>query len=1332
MIRFCAATSIAKCLFILLPITLLLSSFKSIGQIDRSDQPVVIPGDNLPCILGKSPSILVGFKYDKGTWVQRPVQLDERAWLDVSIPYNWGSTGAYDILFYTDTSTFTGADPDPTIDENDELVFMFRDAGDRATGIPYPSGTIPGSQCEIAVYDQLNQDTVFFYLFDNNGSLSQDAGEDYVSYNFNLLSGNYKQTYNTNNGPNAENTTYETDYYKGHFADRWVHDELYINDGNDFSDDLLDRHKNFFFPGICGRTEDSYSQGGGCIITNVDGPVRAIRSYFGANSGPFSQRTHKFYERTQSIRTDLRVHYIISMYDVFDYSENVLGSEYFNSNNLRFDIDGVPDMSPINLENDWEAINIPNTGHIHHSNWYDGTFEKGPDGATGNYWEDNTTNPLDTCTGDDVSIGASGHYIEFEEFICTEILNTACTPEFFRTLGIVRIMNLDQNELDEQEAAEIDSSNTSPFIILRDNCNDSFASITEADCSPYRSPSGKEITMSGIYLDTILNSQGCDSIITIDLTILPNSAGSLTEIECNSYTSPSGKYIWDQSGIYLDTIPASNGCDSIITIDLTILPDIRSNLNVSQCEPYTSPSGKYIWDQSGTYFDTVPAPSGCDTFFTIDLTILPDIRSNLNVSQCEPYTSPSGKYIWDQSGTYFDTVPAPSGCDTFFTIDLTILPDIRSNLNVSQCEPYTSPSGKYIWDQSGTYFDTVPAPSGCDTFFTIDLTILPDIRSNLNVSQCEPYTSPSGKYIWDQSGTYFDTVPAPSGCDTFFTIDLTILPDIRTNLNVSQCEPYTSPSGKYIWDQSGTYFDTVPAPSGCDTFFTIDLTILPDIRSNLNVSQCEPYTSPSGKYIWDQSGTYLDTIPANNGCDSIITIDLTILPDIRSNLNVSQCEPYTSPSGKYIWDQSGTYFDTVPAPSGCDTFFTIDLTILPDIRSNLNVSQCEPYTSPSGKYIWDQSGTYFDTVPAPSGCDTFFTIDLTILPQARSNIAVSACAEYLSPSGKYIWDQSGTYSDTLVAANGCDSIVGIDLDILPEQRSNIVVEQCGPYISPSGRYTWDQSGNYLDTVQAINGCDSIILINLTIFEDTQSLISISSCDSYTSPSGKYIWDESGDYLDTLTNSAGCDSVLIINLNINESSRANLFVSQCQAYTAPSGKFTWRQSGNYLDTIPSSNGCDSVLEISLQILELEAELSFDGDSLIADTYPGAVYSWLDCGDFSEISSGFDPWFVPGVSGEYAVHIEFLDCSDTSSCIKVDISSVGELPEQTLVLYPNPATDRVCLLTDRSQIPDYRVVNQWGEVVLRGSSKCVDVSRLTGGVYQMIFENNLRPIRFVKLD
>ncbi|MDZ7733637.1 MAG: S-layer homology domain-containing protein [Acidimicrobiia bacterium] len=361
----------------------------------RDLDPVVLTGNDLAPFLGAAPSELVGFRWDGG-WDQVPVQVDERHREDLAVLRDGGGSTGVEVLAYSDPGANAGPDPDAAFDANDELVVLGGDTGPRAPlDTPEPAGTDPVSRLDVEVTDPTDPDSTSHVSLFRSGSLDPAAGEDHVSYAFTPLGGG------------DEDSSVQTDRYRTRFTARWTRDLVEVEAPFGTGVDVLDRHRTIFAPGVCGRSEDTFSGGPGGFATNVDGPIRAIRSYLGANSGTYTQREHQFFPAHEVTTSFLRVHAIPGVMDLWDHSPDATGMTYAN------DVD--PDGVTIDGSFDevgtgrltWERIDGDQGGIVHvHDDETDIDSL-----AVTSYYEDDTTPPEVQCTGDDAEYGASGNWI---------------------------------------------------------------------------------------------------------------------------------------------------------------------------------------------------------------------------------------------------------------------------------------------------------------------------------------------------------------------------------------------------------------------------------------------------------------------------------------------------------------------------------------------------------------------------------------------------------------------------------------------------------------------------------------------------------------------------------------------------------------------------------------------------------------------------------------------------------------------------------------------------------------------------------------------------------
>jgi hypothetical protein len=222
-------------------------------------------------------------------------------------------------------------------------------------------------------------------------------------------------------------------------------------------------------------------------------------------------------------------------------------------------------------------------------------------------------------------------------------------------------------------------------------------------------------TASGSYIDTLIgvNIFGCDSIRTLNLTVNPKTYSTINQTICEGQ-SFLGRTI---SGTYIDTMIGSNsmGCDSIRTLMLTVNPKSYGSFSQSICQGQSYSFNGINRTTSGVYLDTLIDSKGCDSILTLNLIVNPKTYSTINKNICQG-ASFLGRTI---SGTYIDTLIGvnSNGCDSIRTLVLTVnnVPNLSSNIVGAQvvCQGQngvaysisnaTNNPTSYIWTLPSSY-----------------------------------------------------------------------------------------------------------------------------------------------------------------------------------------------------------------------------------------------------------------------------------------------------------------------------------------------------------------------------------------------------------------------------------------------------------------------------------------------------------------------------------------------------------------------------------------------------------------------------------------------------
>ena len=230
---------------------------------------------------------------------------------------------------------------------------------------------------------------------------------------------------------------------------------------------------------------------------------------------------------------------------------------------------------------------------------------------------------------------------------------------------------------------------------------------------------------------------------------------------------------------------------------------------------------------------------------------------------------------------------------------------------------------------------------------------------------------------------------------------------------------------------------------------------------------CDSYTYNDVTYT--ESFTINDTLQTVNGCDSIVSQLILIHHPVTSNPTVHICEGQTYNFNGRPLTETNWYYDTIVngAANGCDSIVYLWLEVQnPTSWNNARVCEGQSYTF-NGRTL-TETGSYYDTIVngAANGCDSIVSLWLEVRNNYSYPSAEVCQGDSYSFAGQTL-TESGTYYDTLTntSANGCDSIVQLDLTVHPSYDLHdtvIISENALPYL-----YTYKDWTNDIDDFSVI-------------------------------------------------------------------------------------------------------------------------------------------------------------------------------------------------------------------------------------------------------------------------
>ena len=552
------------------------------------------------------------------------------------------------------------------------------------------------------------------------------------------------------------------------------------------------------------------------------------------------------------------------------------------------------------------------------------------------------------------------------------------------------------------------------------------------------------------------------------------------------------------AGPYTETFQRVGGGDSIVNLTLNVNPvpvqkiTVEYNTEIEVGQTYLFGCKTYTYTETGpqTLKDSVQAVNGGDSIIIVHLTVSAGGAATSDTTVAYTATiEPGQTYLFGcqkltTAGVYKDTLPRLGVIgDSITVLTLNVQAQdtaVAYTAIIKQGQTYLFGCQKLT--AAGPYTNTIPRVGVAgDSIINLTLDVLATTYCDTTITTCD-------SLVWihetiKTSGEYIDTIPNVAGGDSIITLHLTVNYATTGSETVSACEDYLWHG--QVYNLSGTYVDTLSSlVTGCDSIVTLNLTInQPVYGPTQTVTGCDSVIYKGIKYTASTQIEDTLDIPALNGCDSILIVNIIVNQHAEGDSTIVGCDAVVFKGITYTADT--LVYDTLTAANLCDSIVAVTITVKHHAEGVDALEGCDAVVFKSITYTAD--AVVYDTLTAASGCDSIVTVNIIVKHHAEGDTAIVDCDSVIFKGVKYTSD--AVVYDTLTAANQCDSIVTVTITVNHTDSSTVdVIDTCNMYMWHDSLYT--RPGVYYDTLQTVHGCDSICKLDLNIelpYQDTLTI-----------------------------------------------------------------------------------------------------------------------------------------------------------------------------------------------------------------------------------------------------
>lgn len=529
---------------------------------------------------------------------------------------------------------------------------------------------------------------------------------------------------------------------------------------------------------------------------------------------------------------------------------------------------------------------------------------------------------------------------------------------------------------------------------------------------------------SGAFTDTLVGRLVCDSIRNINLTVNSHFLDTLQVEICDGDSFLFHGNYYKNTGFYAENFQTFLGCDSNYYLDLSVRPTYQVNLNQSICQGDSVVFAGNILTSSGVYSKNFSSFYSCDSLVTLNLTVHPEYYISIFDTICANEVSMLCGNSYSTSGIYRDTCQTIFGCDSMIELNLFVNPIYNHAVFDTICQGDSVIFNNQVYKQTGSYSQVFRSFGNCDSTVLLNLQVNPIYQNSINQSICQGDSVVFAGNILTSSGVYFQNFQTINGCDSSITLNLTVHPKYNISVFDTICANEISILCGNAFSTSGIYRDTCQTIFGCDSMIELNLFVNPIYNHVVFDTICQGDVSVLCGIPYNSTGIYNSICQSISGCDSSITLNLTVHPTYQTTLFDTICQGESRTICGNNYSSTGNFSDTCQSIFGCDSIVNLNLIVNPLFNIFLDTTLCQGETFRLGNQDFSADGFYQVRLNSVSGCDSLVNLNLAFTaPEPDLGLDSTLCdglVRLLSPGNfeSYLWKNGST--EKVIIANQPD------------------------------------------------------------------------------------------------------------------------------------------------------------------------------------------------------------------------------------------------------------------------------------------------------------------------